>query len=99
MRRALATGVGSFAASGLFDGQRVFAEESASATPSVLDPLARQREVMSANANSDEIGVHGMLVAGDATIYLSHLPMFTDPAHRFQVILEATLASPGRDLH
>jgi hypothetical protein len=91
--------VGAFVASWPFDGHRVFADESARATPSVLDPLARQHEVMSADASSDEIGVHGMLVAGEVTLFLSHLPMFTDPAHRFQVILEATLTSPGEDLH
>jgi hypothetical protein len=99
IRGGLAAGVGAFVASWPFDGQRVFADESASATPSVLDPLARQHEVMAADTNSDEISVHGMLVAGEATLYLSHLPMFTDPAHRFQVIMEATLTSPGEDLH
>jgi hypothetical protein len=36
------------------------------------------------------IGVHGMLVVGEAPVYLSHLPMFMAP-HNFQVILEVTL--------
>ena len=34
--------------------------------------------------------IHGMVIVGEETIFLSHLPMFTDPHHRFQVILEAT---------
>ena len=45
------------------------------------------------------VDVHGMLVVGERTIYLSHLPMFTAPNHRFQVILEATLARDGQDPH
>ncbi len=45
------------------------------------------------------VGTHGMLVVGEETVYLSHLPMFTDPTHRFQVILEATLARDGDDPH
>ena len=43
------------------------------------------------------VDIHGMLVVGERTIYLSHLPMFTAPNHRFQVILEATLARDGDD--
>ena len=36
----------------------------------------------------DTTGVHGMLLFGDDTRYLSHLPMFMSP-HHFQVIFEA----------
>ncbi|MDQ3660550.1 MAG: hypothetical protein M3454_05725 [Actinomycetota bacterium] len=36
------------------------------------------------------IGVHGMLLVGEAPVYFSHLPMFMAP-HNFQVILEVTL--------
>jgi hypothetical protein len=36
------------------------------------------------------IGVHGMLLVGEAAVYLSHLPMFMPP-HNFQVILEVSL--------
>jgi hypothetical protein len=35
-------------------------------------------------------GTHGMLLFGEETLYLSHLPMFMPP-HNFQVILEVTL--------
>lgn len=34
---------------------------------------------------------HGMAVVGEETVYLSHLPMFSPPAHAFQVLLEVTL--------
>ena len=35
-------------------------------------------------------GTHGMLLFGEETLYLSHLPMFMSP-HNFQVILAVTL--------
>src|SRR5215510_8795956 len=57
---------------------------------------------------------HNMLVVGEQTVFLSHLPMFhsgrpSDPAvdasgaefvspHRFQVILEATFKAQGKDV-
>lgn len=40
---------------------------------------------------ADHPAVHGMLVLGEKTIYLSHLPMFHNP-HDYQVILEARLS-------
>jgi hypothetical protein len=39
--------------------------------------------------------IHGMLVVGEKTVYLSHLPMFSMRAHAFQVILEVTLTKAG----
>jgi hypothetical protein len=45
--------------------------------------------------------IHGMLVVGERSIYLSHLPMFSHPHHRFQAIMEATFTDPSdrsRDL-
>jgi hypothetical protein len=44
-----------------------------------------------------DCGVHNMMVVGQQAIYLSHLPMF-DSEHRFQVILEATLAKGGQSV-
>lgn len=41
---------------------------------------------------SDRPAVHGMLVLGDQTIYLSHLPMFHSP-HDYQVVLSARLSA------
>src|SRR5678816_4408278 len=60
-----------------------------------------------AQADEDPPNRHNMLVVGERTIYLSHLPMFDslDEAntgfrspHRFQVILEATFAVNGKDV-
>jgi len=55
----------------------------------------------------DGVATHNMLVVGEQTAYLSHLPMFvglnkkkTDfkTPHRYQVILEATFTDGGRNL-
>lgn len=94
---AIAIGLSGMIPEGLGVQHHAAAEQAAGATPIALDPLARQNEVMTAASHPDEIGVHGMLLVGEDTIYLSHLPMFTDPAHRFQVILEVTLEQDGQD--
>jgi hypothetical protein len=49
-----------------------------------------EHEGMGHHHHHPPIGVHGMLLVGEAPIYLSHLPMFMAP-HNFQVILEVTL--------
>jgi hypothetical protein len=41
-------------------------------------------------------GMHGMLLFGSETLYLSHLPMFGRP-HNFQVILEVALDDDAAD--
>jgi hypothetical protein len=46
---------------------------------------------------ADPPATHGMLLFGEKKIYLSHLPMFSVPVHRYQVILEATLTKSGSD--
>jgi hypothetical protein len=50
----------------------------------------------------DEPNIHNMLMVGQETVFLSHLPMFKTPdfdsPHRYQVILEATLKKDGRDV-
>jgi hypothetical protein len=46
--------------------------------------------------HGDHPAVHGMLIVGEETIYLSHLPMFMSP-HDHQVILEVTLAKEESD--
>jgi len=43
-------------------------------------------------------GVHGMLLFGEESLYLSHLPMFM-PMHGYQVILEVTLDHDEGDAH
>ncbi len=45
----------------------------------------------------DAHDVHGMMIVGGETVYLSHLPMFGHPHHDIQAILEATLAGEGGD--
>jgi hypothetical protein len=44
-----------------------------------------------------DMGTHNMMIVGEKAIFLSHLPMFDDPRHAFQVILEATFTSQGSD--
>jgi hypothetical protein len=55
----------------------------------------------------DAEGTHNMLVVGEETVFLSHLPMFqgVNPEktgytseHRYQVILEATFTKDGKDV-
>ena len=45
--------------------------------------------------------VHNMLIVGQESIFLTHLPMFVAPGfmspHRYQVILEATFTKTGAD--
>lgn len=45
----------------------------------------------------DPSATHGMLLFGEKSIYLSHLPMFSMTVHRYQVILEVTLTKAGGD--
>src|SRR3954452_2008544 len=56
---------------------------------------------------NDPRGTHNMLVVGENTVFLSHLPMFdnlndkqTDytSLHRYQVMLEATFSKNGKDV-
>lgn len=48
-------------------------------------------------ADHPEADVHGMLVVGEQTVYLSHLPMFGHPHHDVQAILEARFTGEGSD--
>lgn len=47
-----------------------------------------------ASSQGDVPAVHGMLLVGNRTLYVSHLPMFHAP-HDYQVILEVSLSAPG----
>lgn len=40
---------------------------------------------------------HNMMIVGEKSVFLSHLPMFMTP-HNFQVILEATFTSGGKNV-
>jgi hypothetical protein len=53
--------------------------------------------LLGAKPSSDRPATHNMLVVGERTVYLSHLPMFQEKGqppmpHRYQAILEATFA-------
>ncbi|HEV7518497.1 MAG TPA: hypothetical protein VGR07_19555, partial [Thermoanaerobaculia bacterium] len=53
--------------------------------------------LVGATPSGDPLATHNMLVVGERTIYLSHLPMFQEEGqppmpHRYQAILEATFA-------
>jgi hypothetical protein len=50
------------------------------------------------NDKSHDHSVHGMLLFGEESLYLSHLPMFMT-IHGHQVILEVTLAHGEKDAH
>ena len=41
--------------------------------------------------------IHGMLIVGEQTVYLSHLPMFTMEEHKYQALFEVTLTKDGDD--
>lgn len=48
--------------------------------------------------SADQMAVHGMLLFGQKSVYLSHLPLFgTTTPHRYQVILEVALTKAGSD--
>jgi hypothetical protein len=48
--------------------------------------------------SADNLAVHGMLLFGENTAYLSHLPLFgAATPHHYQVILEVTLTKAGSD--
>lgn len=58
------------------------------------------QEPGSAAVRPDKPATHNMLVIGEETVYLSHLPMFQEPGespmpHRYQAILE--VAFPGQE--
>jgi hypothetical protein len=47
---------------------------------------------------ADQPAIHGMLMVGGNTIYLSHLPMFHTP-HEYQAIVEADLGETGDTIY
>ncbi len=73
-------------------GRREFLKGS-TATVLAASCWGRQAGAVSAE---DEESVHGMLIVGEQTVFLSHLPIFGSP-HDYQVILEAAFVKPGSD--
>ena len=56
--------------------------------------------LLSANAwAEDPVGTHNMLLVGDQPIYASHLPMFTNPIHRYQAVYEVELDEAGNAMY
>lgn len=49
-------------------------------------------------ASPDQPDIHGMLVFGEAQVYLSHLPMF-HPPHNYQIILAADLGKDAESVY
>jgi hypothetical protein len=72
------------------DERRAFLKGSAA----TLVGAACWRLEAEAMSFEDQPSVHGMLIVGEQTAYLSHLPMFGSP-HDYQVILEVTFTKPG----
>src|SRR4051812_32524510 len=52
---------------------------------------------MSGHAAHPPQNPHRMMIVGEKSVYLSHLPMFMSP-HNFQVILEATFTNKGKSV-
>jgi hypothetical protein len=80
---------------------------AAAATTALVGTNFKAEALSSAFQHEDCPNIHNMLVFGEKTIYLSHLPMFdgltakkTDFAspHRYQVLLEASFQRDGKDL-
>ena len=67
------------------------AASQAACLPTTCGPHA-----LRAAARTDRPATHGMLIVGNKTIYLSHLPMFHAP-HDYQVIVEARFHAPQGD--
>jgi hypothetical protein len=72
-----------------------------------LGSLSRAGAMLLQHAHADGKGTHNMLVVGEQTVYLSHLPMFQGmnddgidygSPHRYQVILEATFSGASGNL-
>jgi hypothetical protein len=82
-------------------GRREFLLAGAAATLGIAYhgiPVIKAADLMTHHAGlQDPPGTHGMLLFGEKKIYLSHLPMFSIPVHRYQVILEVTLTKASGD--
>jgi hypothetical protein len=97
-------------------GRRGFLKGGALATLGLAAIRLGQQDAhaLPAPPAEDAPNQHNMLIVGEQTVFLSHLPMFhsgrpSDPAvdasgtefispHRFQVILEATFKAQGKDV-
>jgi hypothetical protein len=48
---------------------------------------------------ADEPGNHGMFVVGEKTLFLIHMPMFTNEKHMYQVVLRAHMSDEAMALY
>jgi hypothetical protein len=88
--------------------RRAFLKNSAAAAAGLswLSLGLNAQPFRSSPPKEDRPNTHNMMIVGEKTMYLSHLPMFVieghpptfDSPHRFQVILEATFTDGARDL-
>ena len=90
-------------ASTTMNGPRRFSFALSAAALALALPWAWGQEPGSAAGHSaDRPATHNMLMVGEETVYLSHLPMFQEPGkspmpHRYQAILEVTF--PKQDVY
>ena len=47
----------------------------------------------------DPVGTHNMPIVGNQPIYASHLPMFTNPIHRYQAVYEVEFDESGNSIY
>ena len=86
-----------------FIGRREFLKVSASAAISlcISHSLKADSRVKDPSGFTDAATVHNMLIVGQETVFLSHLPMFSAPnfdsPHRYLVILVVSLMKDGSD--
>ena len=82
-------------------GRRRFLKSSSAAVAATILPFETESLAHWLLAPRDEPDVHNMLIIGQSTVFLSHLPMFSEPGsespHRYQVILEATFTKADGD--
>ena len=81
-------------------GRRVFlSSATAAAIGFGVRPFGRSAEAFARRGTiqADAPAGHGMLLFGEKKVYLSHLPLFSMPVHRYQVLLEATFTKGGAD--
>src|SRR5262245_4310135 len=64
-------------------------------TAIILSLAAWQAE---AQPGTEDPGIHGMLVLGSDSVYVSHLPMFM-PQHRYQGIWEVSFGEEGDEVY
>ncbi|HYO90617.1 MAG TPA: twin-arginine translocation signal domain-containing protein, partial [Pyrinomonadaceae bacterium] len=82
-------------------------EVCAAAAAAGIFGIGLRADALTGRLPADAPATHNMLVVGEKAAYLSHLPMFRKlnqagtsylTPHRYQVLLEATFSSGGKDL-